>query len=39
MKELYLKPDAQYISLEAEEPITDIFDGDMSLGELPEGWE
>jgi hypothetical protein len=35
MKKKYLKPEAEYISLEAEDIVTDDFGlgGDMSLGE------
>ena len=29
MKKKYLKPEAEYISLEAQDIITDIIDGDM----------
>lgn len=31
MKKKYLKPEAEYISLEAEDVITDIIDGEQSV--------
>ena len=40
MKKVYLKPDADFISLESEELITNIIDGEVSSGdEIPDDWE
>ena len=39
MKKKYLKPEAEYISLEAEDIITDnFFEGEMSNVEMPDDW-
>ena len=40
MKKKYVKPEAEYISLEAKDVITDIIDKNGGAsGYLPEDWE
>ncbi len=39
MKKVYQKPNAEYITLLADEAITDIFEGDQESGVIPDDWE